>query len=460
MLGDNPMQSEFACHIGLCGRQFCRICHVEGEVEGGNEMDGGRRNDIEGEAHQDSDASNASNVSQSRTIKKSGRKSESMAEMIERVQNFVTIGHLRTKEETKTVLQSHLAEARRIGGNAAFKRSKTDTGVKDTYQAFFLNRLFDISTKRGKRREEKEALMHDIESSFPLEITSPVWRIRDFDPHSDTPVEILHVILLGFVKYFWRDAIHRLKPEQKEVLILRLSSFDTSGLNISPLSGPTLVTYAGSLTGRDFRVIAQVAPFVLYDLLEKDLLDCWNALGVLIPLVWQPKIDNVNEYIAFMKSAIDAFLDCTCRVTPRWFNKPKFHIILHLPDHVRRFGPAILFATEGFESFNAIIRSASIHSNRHAPSQDIAQQMAKGSRIRHLLSGGKFLMNRLKEPAEGRDNSLMHWMERSNDMQSLKWNSIGPEPLKLLEIHNFGRKILKLEQNNECEILTGQSCSL
>ncbi|KZT25811.1 hypothetical protein NEOLEDRAFT_1022253, partial [Neolentinus lepideus HHB14362 ss-1] len=85
---------------------------------------------------------------------------------------------------------------------------------------------------------------------------------------------------------------------------------------------------------------------------------------------------------------IDHFLICTCKLTPRWFNKPKFHILLHLPEHIRRFGPAMLFATEGFESFNAIIRSHSIHSNRHAPSLDIAISMARANRLCHLLSGG------------------------------------------------------------------------
>lgn len=30
LLGDNPMQSEMASHIGLRGRKFCRACHVEG----------------------------------------------------------------------------------------------------------------------------------------------------------------------------------------------------------------------------------------------------------------------------------------------------------------------------------------------------------------------------------------------------------------------------------------------
>lgn len=50
----------------------------------------------------------------------------------------------------------------------------------------------------------------------------------------------------------------------------------------------------------------------------------------------------------------------------------------------------MLFATEGFESFNAIIRTQSVHSNRHAPSKDIAYSMARNNRIRHLVNGGSF----------------------------------------------------------------------
>lgn len=30
LLGDNPMQSEFACHVGSMGKYFCRVCRVKG----------------------------------------------------------------------------------------------------------------------------------------------------------------------------------------------------------------------------------------------------------------------------------------------------------------------------------------------------------------------------------------------------------------------------------------------
>lgn len=64
-----------------------------------------------------------------------------------------------------------------------------------------------------------------------------------------------------------------------------------------------------------------------------------------------------------LEQEIEKFLLITAHWTCGWFNKSKFHIILHLLSHIRRMGPAILFATEAFESFNAVIRAKSVHSN-------------------------------------------------------------------------------------------------
>ena len=124
--------------------------------------------------------------------------------------------------------------------------------------------------------------------------------LSGLDPHSDTPVEVLHTVLLGFVKYFWRDAIQNQlgrSAAQKDLLKTRLSSFNVSGLQIPPLSGHLLVQYAGSLTGRDFRAIAQAAPFVLYDLVPTVCFESWVSLSNLIPLIWQPVIPDIDDYI-------------------------------------------------------------------------------------------------------------------------------------------------------------------
>ncbi|KIM36126.1 hypothetical protein M413DRAFT_31880 [Hebeloma cylindrosporum] len=225
-------------------------------------------------------------------------------------------------------------------------------------------------------------------------------RVKGLDPHHDTPVEILHVVLLGFVKYLWRDVIqNQLKNNQpkKDLLATRLSSFNVAG--------------------RDFGAISQAAPFVLYDLVPADCFSTWVALSKLVPLIWQPSIKSIDEHLKLLESKIEHFLLCAAWWTCRWFNKPKFHIFVHLPEHVRRFGPAILFATEAFESFNAVIRAKSVHSNRHAPSHDISHAFAQGNRIRHLLSGGLFAVKSFNGPND---------MQASNFCRdSSMWIAIG-----------------------------------
>lgn len=69
-------------------------------------------------------------------------------------------------------------------------------------------------------------------------------------------------------------------------------------------------------------------------------------------------------------------------------SKPKFHFLIHLPAYIRRFGPALLFATERYESFNSVFRSSSVHSNHLAPSRDIAVTFSQLDRVKHITLGG------------------------------------------------------------------------
>ena len=85
-----------------------------------------------------------------------------------------------------------------------------------------------------------------------IDLVSTDNMFKGLDPHQDTPVEILHVVLLGFVKYFWCDTISHMNNAQKEILTTKLSLVNVTGLGTPPLAGKTLVKYAGSLTGHDF----------------------------------------------------------------------------------------------------------------------------------------------------------------------------------------------------------------
>jgi hypothetical protein len=72
----------------------------------------------------------------------------------------------------------------------------------------------------------------------------------ELEPSQDTPCDILHVVLLGFIKYFWCSAVSRQNAEEKQLLIVRINSLDVYALGLLPVRGKTLITYAGSLTGR------------------------------------------------------------------------------------------------------------------------------------------------------------------------------------------------------------------
>ncbi|KAJ7236703.1 hypothetical protein C8J57DRAFT_1479166 [Mycena rebaudengoi] len=272
LLGDNPIQSEFACHIGLRGKYFCRACWVKGTDKDDDPIGGkdaplpGETSDGEGQPSK-RDLRRCVHNHHTKTKGGRGRKiKESLAQMIARANNFV---------KTKV------------------KAMRTGSGIKDTSQLVFLEKLFDSYKGKTGKKQKEAALKATLDS---------------LDPHTDTPVEILHVILLGFVKYLWRDLVqNQLKnnTEQKALLETRLNSFDVKGLGISPLARHTLVQYLGSLTGRDFRAIVQAAPFMVYDLVSKDCLATWVALSKLVPLIWQPKIEVHAETSSYR---------ATCRV--------------------------------------------------------------------------------------------------------------------------------------------------
>ncbi|KAF8490031.1 hypothetical protein JB92DRAFT_3090621 [Gautieria morchelliformis] len=375
MLGDNPMQSEFASHIGLRGKFFCRCCWAKGH-------------DVEDERPTDRDSGD-----------EDGPRNEPLEVMTEHVKRFTQIGRQRERHETMATTGQIFQKIQDMAPQKDIRMLTTNTGA-----------------------HAEHAMLRELEA-MPHRPWNPVWRLRELDPHRDTPVEILHVILLGVVKYFWRDAIARTNDEQKTILKARLTCLDVRGLDpeLTRVPGHTYVQYAGSLVGRDFRAIAQVAIFALYDMLPPEILEAWAALGTLVPMVWSPCIADLDKYLLMLSDAIKHFLACTASWTPRWFNKPKFHLLLHLPEHIRRLGPAILFATETFESYNAIIRAWSIHSNRQAPSRDIAQRAAHCHRICHLMSGGFYKV----------DTDL-----DVNPDTPPEWRTIGPGPASLVRQPN------------------------
>ncbi|KAI0054541.1 hypothetical protein BV25DRAFT_1922595 [Artomyces pyxidatus] len=346
---DNPMQAELASHIGLNGNMFCRRCTVGGP-----------------QAYKQSD------------------------------DGYDTLFHpgtKRTPEQTRNATAVQLQHATRGDGKAIIENQR-ESGVKDVQAEKCIQRaaeeLEQFAAGNPTLSDDEKEIHMVAWLKEQREIMNPFFSIIGLDPHRDTPVEALHTILLGIVKYLWALTCTRIAADKRlDELQSRLQSVNVRGLNIPPIRASYLVQYRGSLIGRQFKQLVQVMMYACHDLVPKEYTQAWLAAGNMTARLWYPEIENMKTYIDNLEKEIANFLDAMAVVDPeRIIVKPKFHISTHMVEDIPRFGPSLLFSTEMFESYNAVFRYCSILSNHHAPSRDIAINFAGLYRFKHIASGG------------------------------------------------------------------------
>lgn len=150
-----------------------------------------------------------------------------------------------------------------------------------------------------------------------------------------------------------------------------------------------MIQYKNNLIGKHFKSLMQILTLHVHDITTPEQFTLIKAAGDLGARLWVPEIDDMENYLAELKTAIANVLDAFDQVDPlRILVKIKLHLLAHIPDDVRRFGPLIRYATEIYEAFNGVFRLCSIFSNRQAPSRDISLKFASMGRVKHFLSGG------------------------------------------------------------------------
>ncbi|KAH9822599.1 hypothetical protein DFH28DRAFT_949193 [Melampsora americana] len=194
-----------------------------------------------------------------------------------------------------------------------FRRKSKEYGVKDTTNDQFM--------------------FQDLDNQFGDCLFNPFLHLEGFDGHLDTPVESLHVVLLGVVKYLFRDVMENLPDLALPSVLARWKSFATSGLNVPPIQPKTLTSYYQSLVERQ---------------------RMWTALVHLGSYIFQTDITHMRRYLENLKKLVNIFLGHLIQWTAQWTNKAKFHMLVHLVQSIDCFGPLSLVATQKFESFNGL----------------------------------------------------------------------------------------------------------
>lgn len=236
--------------------------------------------------------------------------------------------------------------------------------------------------------------------------------LADLDPSQDTPVEILHTILLGIVKYLWHNIHTSWSVADRDLFVIRLQSTDIDGLSVPPIRAAYMMQYRNGLIGKHFKTLMQTMVFHVHGIVSPEQFLLIKAMGSLGALLWVPEIGNMEEYIVRhyyrfqlkadkkndLQSDIDILignvLDAFALIDPaKIIDKMKLQVLPHLVQDIPRFGPAIRYSTEIFECYNAVFRLCSVLSNHQAPSRDIANKFASMDRLKHILSGGYWKEN-------------------------------------------------------------------
>ncbi|KAG8923117.1 hypothetical protein FRC02_011341 [Tulasnella sp. 418] len=394
--GDNPMQAEECSHAGLNCNHFCRTCDVGGTKQ-----------------HKQSDAGYG---------------------------QLFKPGKMRTPDQTAATIAEQISLSKQSGATDKIKKSVTATGISDATIAPILESVTSLGKALRRRgpdkqssvtnaQEAEELLQKELDKRKTSEAINPLLNAPGVDIHRDTPTEILHTVLLGVVKYFWGQTVWLLKKEKKESLFhTRLASIDTDGLNIPKIPADYICKYSGSLIGKHFKSLAQVMPFLIYDLVPKSVLDAWTIIGRLVVLLWHTSIGDTEKYLNELSTTIQDFMHISACCAPTiLITKPKFHFLVHLPEYIRRFGPAIAFSTERYESFNSVFRLTCIHGNRQAPSRDTCMTFAMYDIIKHVATGGFWF-----------DQNTGQWVQAANEIVGYVQDH--PEHSRLLGLPSVNRK--------------------
>lgn len=203
---------------------------------------------------------------------------------------------------------------------------QTTTHTKDKISQYWINILLKKSCemKSNNPSQSSESIAEELHEwlksqlgdkmnplcQFPvwswlsIKVSQPLTTYLGLDPTQDTPIKILHTILLGIVKYVWHIINTHWSDNDWAKFAIHLQSTDLDGLTVPPLWASYIIQYQNGLIGKHFKMLMQTMAFHVHGLVTDDKFELIRAVGDLGALLWVHEIDNMDKYLVSRSSTV------------------------------------------------------------------------------------------------------------------------------------------------------------
>ncbi|KAL0074481.1 hypothetical protein F4703DRAFT_1891787, partial [Phycomyces blakesleeanus] len=270
------------------------------------------------------------------------------------------------------------------------------------------------------------------EISFRDHSTGHLLELQSFDPEKNTPVEILHTILLGVAKYIVIDLV-KVVLKNDTATIARLSEFLTDYTRSTGLSRKFTQNLRHS--GSFFKFSGNH---------ELDLvISCFVELGQLCSLLFVCQVtSDFDNYIIRVDNTVKRLIRALFDYNKGTKNELHKAYCTKLKKDIICFGPALNYETEKGKQFNKHICKHLFHTNHQNTSRDICLKFAKQVTLQHVIDGGSWINSSGNQEKSG--TGIERFIKDNNESLELKdSNNTGDIEDDAVQNNSFGAFVFK-----------------